>query len=298
MLAHPTYLVIFALGASAIAACGEPESAASVNAKSVTAATLDDKFDIGGYALHMKCVGTGEPTVLIDAGMGEPPIESGSWSKVVDQVSGTMRTCIYDRAGLGTSEPARHLPRTSQDIVLDLKKLVTQARIDGPLILVGHSIGGMNLILYSKLYPENIRGIVLVDSSHPDQWGNWLDILPPQSPTEPSSIAEARKFLQRSISDPNSNSERIDLALSAKQAKAVGSLGSIPIVVLTHSPKWKMVPDLPDHILEKLEAETQSLQKDLLKLSSHSSQRVSDSAGHYIQTDDPALVVSAIDSLR
>lgn len=275
-------------GPSAAAQPTVPESAASI----------DGRFDVGGYSLHLKCVGEGRPTVLIDAGMGEPPIESGSWSKVIPAVSNAMRTCVYDRAGLGTSDPAPKIPRTVSDLAADLDALLAKSGIDGPLILVGHSIGGMNVRLYASNRPDRVKGIVLVDSAVPEQWSNWLDLLPAASPDEPRGITGAREHLQTTISDPNSNPEKIDIARSGPQVSSVTSLGSIPLVVLTHSPEWKIAPDLPDDVLSAIEAKSQELQKALLALSTRSVQHVSKTAGHYIQTDDPDLVVAAIKSLQ
>lgn len=273
-------------------------SVAEASAIPMSNGSIDGRFDVGGYSLHLKCVGEGEPTVLIDAGMGEPPIESGSWSKVIPAVATAMRICIYDRAGLGTSDPPAKTPRTISDLTADLNALLIESGINGPLILVGHSIGGMNIRVYAKNQPQRVNGIVLVDSAVPEQWDNWLAILPEESSNEPQSIAGAREHLQSMISNPDSNPERIDIAKSRSQVSSVTSLGSIPIVVLTHSPKWKMVPDLPEDVLSRVEAESQILQKKLLTLSNRSVQHVSGNAGHYIQADDPDLVISAIKSLQ
>lgn len=282
------------LGLIATAGSGSPVTKPSA----MGSGPIDGRFDVGGYSLHLKCVGEGEPTVLIDAGMGEPPIESGSWNKVIPAVSNAMRTCIYDRAGLGTSDPATKTTRTIADLSSDLNVLLIESKINGPLILVGHSIGGMNIRLYAKNQPGQVRGIVLVDSAVPEQWNNWLSLLPAESPNEPQSITGARKYLQSMISDPDSNPEKIDITKSRSQVSSVTSLGSIPIVVLTHSPKWKMVPDLPNDVLSRVEEESQAMQKTLLTLSTHSEQHISETAGHYIQTDDPDLVISAIKSLQ
>lgn len=259
-----------------------------------TVVTLDDSFDVGGYRLHMKCKGNGTPTVIVDAGMGEPPIESGTWDRVIDGVSASTRICIYDRAGLGSSEPPSRTPRTAADIAKDLNVLLLKAKVQTPYVLVGHSIGGMTMRMFADMYPKNIVGVVLVDASHPDQWTKWRAALPGERPNESESITTSRQFLTTQIENPSSNPEKIDLSASAAQLRNAKGFGDIPLIVLTHSPKWRMVPDLPDSVLAKLESISQSLQVDLTSLSSVSQHRIADSAGHYIHAEDPELVVDAI----
>src|SRR6266540_3954300 len=96
--------------------------------------------DVGGYRLHINCVGTGSPTVVIDAGWGD---WSASWSSWVQpEVAKTTRVCTYDRAGMGFSEPGS-LPRTAEQFAKELHTLLLHADIPGPYVLVGHSLGGL-----------------------------------------------------------------------------------------------------------------------------------------------------------
>src|SRR5215210_7142030 len=97
-------------------------------------------FDVGGYLLHINCIGTGSPTVVIDAGWGD---WSASWSSWVQpEVAKTTRVCTYDRAGMGYSEPGP-LPRTAEQFAKELHTLLQNAGIQGPYVLVGHSMGGL-----------------------------------------------------------------------------------------------------------------------------------------------------------
>ena len=127
-----------------------------------------EMVDVGGYSLHINCVGQGSPTVLLDGGSGEM---SAQWVWVQQEVSDTTRVCAYDRAGMGWSEMGPQ-PRDGRQISSELHTLLTKADIEGPYVLVGHSFGGMYMQMYAARYPDEVAGVALVDSStEPDQFG-------------------------------------------------------------------------------------------------------------------------------
>ena len=124
--------------------------------------------EVGGYSLHINCVGQGSPTVVLDGGSGE---WSAQWVRVQREVSGTIRVCAYDRAGMGWSEMGPE-PRDAKQISSELHALLGTAGIEGPYVLVGHSFGGMYVQTYATRYPDEVAGVALVDSStDPDQFG-------------------------------------------------------------------------------------------------------------------------------
>jgi pimeloyl-ACP methyl ester carboxylesterase len=126
-----------------------------------------EMVDVGGYSLHINCVGRGGPTVLLDAGSG---LFSAQWVRVQREVSGTTRVCAYDRAGMGWSEMGPE-PRDAGQITSELHTLLNKAGIEGPYVLVGHSFGGMYMQTYTARYPDEVAGMALVDSStEPDQF--------------------------------------------------------------------------------------------------------------------------------
>jgi pimeloyl-ACP methyl ester carboxylesterase len=126
-----------------------------------------EMVDVGGYSLHIYCVGQGSPTVILDAGSG---LFSAQWVRVQRQVSDTTRVCAYDRAGMGWSEMGPD-PRDARRITGELHTLLGKAGIEGPYVLVGHSFGGMYMQTYAARYPEEVAGVALVDSStDPDQF--------------------------------------------------------------------------------------------------------------------------------
>ena len=266
--------------------------AAPADTNSVTP-SLEKDVDVGGRTLHLATYGHGSPTVVVDAGLGEPAIESGTWKAVVASVSQSTTICLYDRAGLGKSGPVTNTVRTTEDVVRDLHTLLVNAKIAPPYILVGHSFGGFTVRLYAGRYPAEVAGIVLVDSSHPDQRSKLLAALPPESPSEPEDIKKARAYFSQ-MGDPTNNSEHLDLVASARQVSAVTNLGSIPLIVLTHSPKSPAGLGLPEDLRTKMDLVWQGLQDNLCLLSTQSTHKIASKASHYIHREEPQLVIDAI----
>jgi pimeloyl-ACP methyl ester carboxylesterase len=121
--------------------------------------------DVGDFRMHLYCIGSGSPTVVLDAGLG---VLSLTWAPVQKRVAKTTRVCSYDRAGYAWSDSAP-TPRTSQNIAANLRALLANAGEKGPFVLVGHSFGGYNIRVFAHEYPDEVVGLVLVDSSHEDQ---------------------------------------------------------------------------------------------------------------------------------
>ncbi len=261
----------------------------------VTSAEVDrtEMVDIGGRKLQMHLWGNGSPTVIIETGMGEPGAEGGSWRAVVDEISKKNRVCTYDRAGLGKSEPAPNLPRTSQDVAKDLSALLAKAGVPGPYLLVGHSFGGIHIRVFASQYPDKVLGLVLVDSSQPNQDEKWLAVLSTPVANEVDSVTKARQFLI-GRKDPSTNPEHIDPKASGAQAQAAQNLGSKPVVILSHSSKFRLDPSLPEDVSLKLEKVCSELQADLKRLSSNSTLTQSINGGHLLQNEDPDLVIKGI----
>jgi pimeloyl-ACP methyl ester carboxylesterase len=123
--------------------------------------------DVGGHSLHINCIGAGNPTVILEAanfGM------SAHWVRVQRQVAQTTRLCAYDRAGLGWSSQRGPEPRDARQISRELHTSLKGADIEGPYVLVGHSYGGLYVRMYADRYPEEVAGVVLIDSTHPEQF--------------------------------------------------------------------------------------------------------------------------------
>jgi pimeloyl-ACP methyl ester carboxylesterase len=120
-----------------------------------------ERVDIGGRKLNLYCLGQGEPTVVFEAGGFDAAF---TWALVQPAVAARTRACSYDRAGLGYSDPSPR-PPTPANVIEDLHALLGHGGIKGPVVLVGHSLGGFNMKLYAATYPEDVAGLVLIDPS-------------------------------------------------------------------------------------------------------------------------------------
>ena len=261
---------------------------------------VSGKVDVGGHALYYTCAGEGSPTVILEAG---GPADSTMWELVMVYYQGYTRICAYDRASLGNSDSAPK-PRTFTDMTCDLHALLENVPIEGPYILAGHSMGGMLARLYASQYPEDVVGLVLVDSAHPEMGARLLAALPPQAAGEPKGLQAWREYgtwLATSDGRGTRDVEGVDLKVSNEQARAVESLGDLPLIVISRSPNnpilASQMPSLPEEINTPLLQEWQELQTELEGLSTNSTRFVADHCGHNVILEEPRLVVEAIRQL-
>jgi pimeloyl-ACP methyl ester carboxylesterase len=120
--------------------------------------------DVGGYQLHIDCIGNGSPTIILDAlGSGS----SASWGLVQPELAQSTRVCAYDRAGAGWSERGP-TPRDMNQHAGELHALLAGARVGGPYVLVGHSYGGRITRVYANTHPRDVAGMVLIDPGRLD----------------------------------------------------------------------------------------------------------------------------------
>jgi pimeloyl-ACP methyl ester carboxylesterase len=283
-------------------------------------------FDIGGFRLHLKCVGQGKTTVIMDAGGGASSI---TWGLVPSEIAKFTRVCTYDRAGLGWSDPNLRTPRTSQQSVDELRALLTKAEIEPPYILVGHSLGGGNMRLYASQHPEEVVGLVLVDSVHEDQiipeiWKRMkiviflyqllriatrigvlrligeMNLLPmfkdikQEGQKYPLAVQALFDTFKSSCYRPcywaTVSGELINMKRSFKQLQASTILGNLPLIVLSQGSKNPKMSDERFH-------QWALLQLDLTQLSSNSQHIIAENSGHFVPLDQPELVVSAVHQL-
>lgn len=266
--------------------------------------------DIGGYRMHLLCMGQGSPTVILESGLGDSYL---SWHKVQPPVAKFTRVCSYDRAGLGYSDSSPRR-RTSRIFAEELHTLLHNAGIPAPYVLVGHSMGGFDVRLYASLYRSEVAGMVLVDSSHPEQQkrfppelndmdATWLREQEFMEFTMPFGIPRLLGFCGNDAEvravDCNFHSvlegvaELKAVSESAAQAATTGRLGDLPLAVLTEDPD-KPQPDLPEDLVKPASEAWQNMQEDLVRLSSRGTHVIAKNSGHFIQFDRPDIVIGAV----
>jgi pimeloyl-ACP methyl ester carboxylesterase len=263
--------------------CGQCAVAQRTASNAGQSSSFEKLVDVGGRRLYIKCSGearAGRPVVVMDAGMVST---SDGWSLVQPKAAQFARVCSYDRAGMGKSDRAPQ-PRTSQDIVNDLHNLLAQGGINPPYVLVGHSLGGMNARLYTSRYPNEVVGMVLVDSTHEDETERMVAFLPPET-------LKKAKPEDMVIQSP----EGLDFKRSIAQVRAANWHGDIPLIVLTRgsatfNPNDYAVPSLAP----KFEQVRLELQQELVRRSSRGKQIIAEKSGHNIHRDQPELVIDAI----
>ena len=240
---------------------------------------FESMVDVGGYELYLHCMGTGTPAVIFEAGANDV---SETWSLVLPEVASFTRACAYDRAGLGHSEAGPE-PGDSYQVIQELHTLLTNARIEGPYVLVGHSLGGMYMRLFADYYQEEVVGLVLVDSQHIDQFTRFAAVLPPEAPDDSENLRFYREWFTNPVTYPELSHGLFE----------PGSLGDMPLVVLT-SPHKERAADLPAGLSDRWNAIWVELQEQWAQISSRSRHIMADGSGHFIQLDQPDLVIAAI----
>ena len=138
-------------------------------------------IDVGGHRLHLNCTGSGSPTVVLEPGGGEMSSNLG-W--ITPAVARTTRVCVYDRAGRGWSEPA-DTPQDGLQIATDLHTLLQRGGVPGPYVLAGHSFGGLYVLTFAARYPDEVAGMVLIDSTNPTPATHRDSIACDAAPTTP-----------------------------------------------------------------------------------------------------------------
>jgi pimeloyl-ACP methyl ester carboxylesterase len=241
-----------------------------------TPSPLGILVDIGGRALFITCIGTGSPTVVLEAGGGN---SADTWAGVQPEIARSTRVCSYDRAGLGQSDPAPTGVRTVQDSVDDLHALLAAAGVSGPYVLVGHSFGGLIVRLYASQYLDDVAGLVLVDGMPPDLPAAGLALLPALERRD--TFTNMRGLHPR---DP----EHLDIIASGVWVMAHPP-APVPAVVLAAG--FHRAPGAPpDPAFEDL---WQELQREQARVLDARFLPVPE-ADHFLQQDRPGLVIQAI----
>jgi pimeloyl-ACP methyl ester carboxylesterase len=263
--------------------------------------------DIGGYRLHLFCSGEGGPTVILDYGRVGSYLD---WYHVQPQVARFSRVCSYDRGGYGWSDPSPK-PRLPSAMAEELHTLLAKAGEKPPYVLVGHSFGSFDVLMYAHKYRDEVAGIVLVDGSHPDQrfpfhWRDklWLRAMQFTAPFGlprwrrwcgggPPEIAPIRTAIFcRSLVYRTDYDQWAAFPEGADEVRRLGSLGDLPLLVVSRDPDRK--PSSDNQTFSTREQHWLKLQQELLRLSTNATHTIATGSGHDIMMDKPDVVVEAI----
>lgn len=260
-------------------------------------------IEIGnGRHLYLDCHGKGGPTVILESGYHN---SSDPWSHsdaaapavgpaVLPALAGDHRVCAYDRpVTLRYSDPPSisdrsspvAMPRTAHDVVDDLHALLAAARVPGPYILVGHSLGGLFARLYAQTYPDQVRAVVFVDAFAVEipsvmgaDWPTYRQLLDEPLP----QFTDSSSF------------EVIDIEKSVAQVAAAPSFPPVPAVVLSRTEPFAVPATVPPEQGAKLEQAWQEGTSDLIALRPQTPHFFATGSDHYVQIHQPDVVVAAV----
>jgi pimeloyl-ACP methyl ester carboxylesterase len=275
-------LAIVSIVASLAASCGgsaeqtastrptPPETSAKGSPKAEVD-VIDGKFDVGGHSLYIRCEGSAPPTVVYMHGwIDNESIEPhGNGEQFIDALSGEHRVCVYDRRNLGKSDTV-DAPQLPEDAITDMRNLLNAAGVDPPYVLLGASFGGLLSYLYANMHPDEIVGMVLLDSMFPDELS--LEHLVPPKERQKAFVEE----------DEESSLERISQFKALKAAQRfIGEEPAIPVTYLASIPEGfddtDFGPEFNEQILDLQEAYVDRF-----------------SPGRYIRVDSPHFMEKAI----
>jgi pimeloyl-ACP methyl ester carboxylesterase len=279
-------------------------------------------YDVGGARMHLDCTGTGSPTIILEAGLGDDWLQ---WRRVQPALSQIARVCSYDRAGYGWSDPQPG-PRDSIHIADELHALLQQAGISGPIVLMGHSAGGLHIREYATKYPAGIVGMVFVDASTPTQ----EDVLPAELTlqddmrwpkvetflgierlrgrcgehewtgrgTVPSDSPEQAAELRADDCELSvlNTTEREEEAFraSCREAGETGPFPNVPVLIFSEDPQHRPPGWEPARLFPVFAQRWNTLQEGLKQLSPRSRRIIARGSSHYVQVDRPELVISEV----
>ena len=284
--------------------------------------TAGQLVDIGGRRIQMDCRGSGSPTVVLESGLDN--LGSLSWAAVHDSIARTTRVCAYSRAGIMWSDPSNRGFDVSA-MSRDLHAALVASGESAPWVMVGHSIGGPYVMSFTHAFGSEVKGLVLVDASHPDQFARFREITgkslepssseaklgaalawtglvrlvpsgasPPSWPREIDRVTPA--FLPTSLDALSQEAEAVPATLAA--TRPLRQLGDRPLVVLTagqaQPAEALRAMGLTTNQGARMRAAMRTLHDDQASWSRRGRHELVPDASHYIQFDRPDVVIEAV----
>jgi pimeloyl-ACP methyl ester carboxylesterase len=262
-------------------------------------------IDIGGYRLHLDCAGEGAPTVVLIYGMAGSYLD---WYRVQPELAKTTRVCSYDRAGYGWSD-ASPKPRVPSAISEELHTLLHNAGEKPPFVLVGHSLGAFDALMYAHRFPAEVGGLILVDGAHPDSnisfawrermWMRFLQFTAPfglprwrkwclQGPAEIAGLKSAFNCQPRVFAA--NYGLRAAYPQAAEEVRRLGPVAGAPLVVISRDPNRPGASP-------SAEQRWTHFQNELATLSPDRRHVVASGSGHGIPLDRPDVIVAEVQSM-
>lgn len=224
---------------------------------------------VGVQRIEYVILGVGNPTVIFNSNT-----DMDSWVKVLPEVAKFTKVFADNRPGHGSSKPAMG-QNTGKRVVERLHRLLEKTGQQPPYILVGHSYSGLFTNLFARTYPDEVAGVVFVDASHPDQEDWWHKHRPIES------------MIGYEIAKKSYNWEVFDFERVADDIKAAGPFPDIPVIVITAGKKWILDT-------QAWREQWMKFQQDLTALSPQGKQVIAAESGHFIQDQQPEVVIDAI----
>lgn len=273
---YPVVAAIIALAAGAVPASAQAAATPATPSGQV-------HVHVHGYSVTVDCTGAGTPTVILFAGFGDAHT---IWKDIQRHLAQRTRVCSYDRLGEGTSSA----PRGTQTLATNdrlLHAVLAKLHVHGPLVLVGHSIGGDIAASYARTYPRSASGLVSFDATPVGYLQFVLRLVPPTA----QGLAKALRAEAISITSGH-NQER--LKLTAANWAPPGALGHTPVDIVEHG---QNIFATAGKYARPLQTRWASGQRDLAKLSSRSQLIIATRSGHYIYLDQPQLALDVINAV-